>query len=130
MALFKYAKTIFRDKDFLKDTRNRFKVVSVSPYSDKKGKLPNGQRLTLKILEDDGTPPTDKNGNPQDNLVDENFDVTVLSCDPMVRKGDYIALENFDQEHSYVINYSVILRFKGLRVLQPQQPKSMGGKSL
>lgn len=89
MALFKYAKTIFRDKDFLKDTRNRFKVVSVSPYSDKKGKLPDGQRLTLKILEDDGTPPTDKNGNPQDNLVDENFDVTVLSCDPMVRKINY-----------------------------------------
>ena len=63
-------------------------------------------------------------------LLSQHFDVTVLSCDPMVRKGDYIALENFDQEHSYVINYSVILRFKGLRVLQPQQPKSIGGKSL
>ena len=107
---------ILMDK-FLNGTGNCYKVVSARPYSDKKGVLPDGYRLTLKVRNDTIDYGFDKDGNPRENNVDQNFDVTVLSRHTPLQKGDYIALKDFDEEHSFAIGFDLILRFKDYKKL-------------
>lgn len=104
-------------------TRNKFRVVSVREYVDKKGILPEGYTLTLMVMYDDFDYGVDKNGKPRENNVFQTFDVTVLNRKHPVKKGDFVALLDFDSEHSFVINFDLILRFKDYEVLQNQTVK-------
>lgn len=98
-------------------TGNRFLVVSVRPYRDKNGKLPNGFFLTLQIINDSFKYGFDKQGNPRESNQYRTFDVTILNENLVVKKGDLVELVGFDDEHSYAINFDLILRFKDAKVL-------------
>lgn len=102
---------ILADK-LLTGTGNTYKVVSARPYTDKKGVLPDGYVLTLKVLQDTIDYGFDKDGNKRENNEDQNFDVTVLAKHTPLKKGDYVALKDFDDEHSFAIGFDLILRFK------------------
>lgn len=105
-------RTVILMNKFQEGTGNCYKVVSARPYSDKKGVLPNGYSLTLKVRNDTIDYGFDKDGNPRENNVDQNFDVTVLATHTPLKKGDYVALKDFDEEHSFAIGFDLILRFK------------------
>ncbi len=120
---FKFTKTIFESEKFLTATHNQYRVASVRPYTDKKGVLPEGLNLTLTVMKDDMDYGVDKNGNPRENNVYQNFDVTVLNRSHEVKKGDYVRLIDFDDEHSYVLGFDLLLRFKDCEVLQPKGAK-------
>lgn len=113
----KYTQTIFKADVFAKATGNHYRVVSQAPYLDKKGKAGiQGTMLTLMVIEDSMDYGVDKNtGLPRDNNVMETFDVTILNGQTHLdlKKGDEIALKDYDPEHSYVMDYSLILRYKG-----------------
>lgn len=115
-------KKTFDVDTFLKATRNKYRVVSQTPYMDKKGTAgTRGTTLTLMILEDSLDYGVDKNtGLPRDNNVYETFDVTILNGQTHadLKKGDLVALVDYDPDHSYVMDYSVILRFKGYTKLE------------
>ena len=113
---------ILMDK-FQDGTGNRYKVVSARPYSDKKGVLPDGYVLTLKVLTDTIDYGFDKDGNPRENNEDQNFDVTVLAKHTPLKKGDYIALKDFDADHSYAIGFDLILRFRNYEKLSANEHK-------
>ncbi len=102
---------------FLDATGNRFQVVHVDPYSDKKNNLPDGYRLNLLILDDGLDYGTDSNGNPNESNQLATFDVTVLNTEKTPKKGDFVKLLDFDEEHSYIIDYNLILRFKDFEIL-------------
>lgn len=118
---FKFTKTIIDWSKIEKATGNRYKVVSVRPYTDKKGKLPDGYNLTLMVLHDDFDYGLDKNGNPRESNLYQNFDVTVLSRNVEVKKGDNIRLLDFDSENSFAIGFNLLLRFKKCEVIPTQQ---------
>lgn len=109
--LFAFTETVIKSDTILKATGNKYKVVSVREYTDKHGKLPDGYSLTLKVLQDTHDYGIDKNGIPRENNEDQNFDVTVLSNHTQLKKGDYIALKDFNAENSYFIDFNLILRF-------------------
>lgn len=100
-----------------KATGNKYRVVSVRPYVDKNGVLPDGINLTLTVLEDNFDYGLDKEGVPRENNLYQNFDATVLNRNHKVKKGDIVELVDFDAEHSFAINYDMLLRFKDLKVI-------------
>ena len=118
-----FTKTIIDWEVIAKATHNQFKVVSVRPYTDKKGQLAEGYTLTLMIIQDDFDYGIDKNGQSRENNLYQNFEVTVLTRTHEVKKGDTVKLIEFDKEHSFAIGYDLLLRFKDFEVIQPQ-----GGK--
>jgi len=97
-------------------TGNKYRVVASRPYKDKKGILADGVTLTLTVMQDTMDYGVDKNGVPRDNNLYQNFDVTILSPTD-VKKGDMVQLEGFDPEHSYVIGFDLLLRFKSCKIL-------------
>lgn len=119
-----FTHTVVNGDAILEATRNEYRVVSVRQYVDKKGKLKDGYTLTLMVLYDDHDYGVDKNGVPRENNVFQTFDVTVFSRAHDVHKGDYVRLIDFDEEHSYAINFDLILRFRDYEVL----PGQTGGK--
>lgn len=107
-----------------KATHNKYDVVSVRQYTDKKHVLPDGYTLTLKVLEDDFNYGTDKEGNPREDNVCQNFDVTVFNRNRVIKKGDCIRLLGFDDEHSFAMGFDLVLRFKDCEIIQPQEVKA------
>lgn len=107
-----FTETVIRADKLLECTGNEYKVVSARPYVDKKGVLPDGYTLTLKILHDTLDYGFDKEGKQRENNEEQNFDVTVLSRHTPLHKGDYVALKDFDEEHSFAIGFDLILRFR------------------
>ena len=63
----------------------------------------------------------DKQGNPRESNELQTFDATILTRKYGIKKGDYISLLEFDQEHSYAIGFDLLLRFRDLQVLQPSK---------
>lgn len=114
-----FKRTIIDINKFLTATGNQFKVISSKPYSDKKGKLEDGFTYTLTILKDDLDYGCDKNGEHRDNNVGQNFDVTILNRNRRAVKGDIIRLKDFDEENSFALDFSFILRFKDYELLKP-----------
>lgn len=113
-----YTKTFFDANKFLANTKNKYRVVGQKPYLDKSGKAgKQGVTLTLQIVEDVGDYGLDKEGNKRPTNLFENFEATILNGQTKMdlNKGDYVSLGEFDQEHSYVINYDVILRFRSCK---------------
>lgn len=113
-----YQHTVIDGEALLEATRNQYRVVSVRPYADKKGILPDGYSLTLLVLADDYDYGLDKNGNPRENNQYQTFDVTVLNRDHEVKKGDFISLIGFDEEHSFVVGFDMILRFADFEIIK------------
>ena len=74
-------------------------------------------------MKDDMDYGIDKSGNPRENNVYQNFDVTILNRNHEVKKGDYVRLLDFDEEHSYVLGFDLLLRFQDCEVLQPKGAK-------
>ncbi|MCH5353521.1 MAG: hypothetical protein J1E06_08665 [Acutalibacter sp.] len=115
-----FSKQIVLGEEFLKVTGNRYEFVAQRPYTDAKGKLPNGVILTLRILEDTKDYGIDKKtGVRRLTNRGQNFDATIL-CDKTelpLEFGDIVALENFDAENSFAVNFDLFLRFKGVKKL-------------
>jgi len=122
--IWKFTKTVIDWDLIAKSTHNKYQVVSVRKYVDKKGLLADGYILTLMILIDDFDYGFDKSGQPRENNLFQNFDVTVLTRKCNVKKGDIVRLLNYDAEHSYAIGYDLLMRFKDFEVIQQQ-----GGKT-
>lgn len=116
--LYKFARTVIDADELIKAMHNEFLVVACRDYSDKKGVLKDGKTLTLQVLFDDTDYGINKKTGEaiQDNVM-QNFDVTVLGCDIDFRRGDKVALYDFDSEHSYYIDNNLILRFKDCKKL-------------
>ena len=117
---FVFTHTVVDGEKFLEATHNQYKVVSVRPYVDKKGELPEGLNLTLMVMKDDYNYGVDKKGVPRENNELHNFDVTVLNRTKPIKKGDMVRLLGFDAEHSYAIGFDLLMRFKDYEVLQPK----------
>ena len=117
-----FTRTVIDWEKFAQATHNQYRVVSSRPYKDKKGVLPDGVSLTLQVIKDDFDYGVDKEGNSRENNLFQNFDVTVLNDKIDAKKGDMVQLLNFDAEHSYVINFDLLLRFKDAKVLKPAPP--------
>lgn len=117
---FLFTRTVIDWDKIAKATRNQYRVVSARPYEDKKGVLPNGFNLTLTVLADDFDYGVDKNNVPRENNLYQNFDVTVLNRNTPVQKGDIVSLLDFDEEHSFVIGFDMLLRFKNYEVVRHQ----------
>lgn len=120
---FFFTRNIIDAEKFLKATRNNYKVVSARPYNDKKGKLPDGVTLTLMVVADDFDYGKDKQGQPRENNLYQNFDVTVLNRKHTFKKGDMVRLVDFDAEHSYAIGFDLLMRFKDAELIHPQGVK-------
>lgn len=117
-----FTRTVIDWEKFSQATHNQYRVVSSRPYVDKKGVLPNGVNLTLQVIKDDFDYGVDKEGKPRENNLFQNFDVTILNDKVVAKKGDMVQLLDFDAEHSFVIDFNMLLRFKDARVLKPQSP--------
>lgn len=119
-----FVRTII-DWDAIADaTHNQFLVVGATPYADKKGRLPDGYRVTCQVRIDDHDYGVDKNGVARESNLYENFDVTVLARKQALKKGDIIRLLDFDTENSFAIGFDLILRFRDYEVLQPKAAKT------
>lgn len=119
-----FTKTIIYWGEIEKATHNQYRVVSVRPYVDKKGKLPEGYTLTLTVLKDDFDYGEDKDGVPRESNLYQNFDATVLNRNHSIKKGDIVSLKGFDEENSFAIGFDLLLRFKDCEVLQKQGVKA------
>lgn len=115
-----FTKNIIEWDKIEKATHNQYKVVSVRPYTDKKGKLPEGYSLTLMVLKDDFDYGSDKNGLPRESNLYCSFDATVLTRKSPIKKGDVIKLIGFDEENSFAIGFDLLLRFKDFQLIQNQ----------
>lgn len=119
-----FTKTSIDWQTIEKATKNQYRIVSVRPYTDKRGDLPDGFTLTLMVLKDDYDYGVDKNGVPRESNLYRNFDVTILNRKHKLQKGDIVRLIDFDEEHSYAINFDLLLRFRDCEVLQQQGTRS------
>lgn len=102
---------------FAEATGNCFEVIRTYDYNDPKGRLPEGKKLQLKVLQDNYDYGVDKYGRPLDNNVDQYFDVVILHRRKEFKRGDYVRLLDFDQDHSYYIKGRLHLRFKDAEIL-------------
>ena len=119
-----YTRSIFLWDVFAQATGNQYRVVSVRPYKDKKGILPNGYSLTLMIIKDDYDYGVDsKTGEPRDSNLYVNFDVVVLNDKLKIKKSDIISLLDYDDKNSMVIGFDMILRFKDAKVISSSDTK-------
>lgn len=115
-----YTKAVVLGEKILADFENQFKVLDRRPYSDSRGRYPDGYRLNLKVLKDNGDLGVDKNGIPRMTNVEQTFDVIVLDkagCAGIV-PGDYIAIDGLNEQASYVINFDLGIFFDGAHVLK------------
>lgn len=128
---YRYAKTLVLGNDLLSDTGNKYRLVSQRAYKGNTEKnIPAGVTVTLQIIEDNSEPIVDKaTGMAADNNVFETFEATILNTEfPLpYKKGDYVALEDFKEEYSYYINYNLILRFGGIKLLKAVNQPMKGG---
>lgn len=127
----RYAVTRVKGNDLLKDTGNQYRFVSQRAYKGKPEKnIPAGVTVTLQILKDDSEPIIDKEtGCELDNNFLETFEATIVgeSYPLPFHKGDYVALEDFKEEISYYINFNLILRFGGIKLLKAMKAQQNGG---
>ena len=99
----RYAETIVKGEDFLKDTGNKYCFVSQCKYKGKPDKsIPADTTVTLQIIEDHSDLVIDKaTGRVQDNNVFETFEATIIGAPyPLpFHKGDYVALEGLKKRN-------------------------------
>ncbi|RGF29097.1 hypothetical protein DW106_05525 [Ruminococcus sp. AM09-18-1] len=116
---YRYVKNIIEIEKFLKDTGNRYMLISQRHFKGKfsengECEIPEGTTLGLQILEDHSEPVIDKlTGEEKPDNTLETFEVTVVGSQyPLpIKKGSKVRLYNFMPEFSYYINFNFILRF-------------------
>ena len=110
---YRYTKTVVLGEQFLKDTGNKYRVVSKKKY---KGKIANdgkvileaGVTFTLQILEDNSEIIVDREtGEIKEDNVFETFEVTVIGLE----YPSNVSLGAFLSDASYFVNYTLIMRF-------------------
>ena len=114
----KFVKTVIKIDDLMRITGNKFKVLATKPYEGKNDIKP-GITLDLLILEDNapaGYYGTKPDGSPKEGIMFQNIRVTVCNGEKDksmadLKAGDDISLYDFDENHSYFIDYNMILRF-------------------
>ena len=115
-----FTKTLVLGDKFLEVTGNNFEYITQRPYHDKKGVLPDGIVLTLRILEDKMDYGTDKtSGKARPTNRGQNFDAVILNgkTELPLEYGDIVALEQFDSENSFAVGFNLVMRFKGIKRL-------------
>lgn len=127
----RYIRNLIDGQKFMKDTGNKYRFVGQREYKGKSDKnIPAGTTVTLQIIEDHSEPVIDKaTGRVKDNNVFETFDATIVGVTyPLsFSKGDYVMLEDFKEEISYYINFNLILRFGGIKLLKAVNMQNNGG---
>lgn len=100
----------------------KYRVLAKKPYSDAKGRYPDGWTLTLQIGQDSFDYGTDKSGNRVYDNTGQTFDATVFdrAAGENIDRDDVVELEGFREDASYYINYSFILRFDSVRKVSTQ----------
>ena len=122
---YQYTQTLFDDEKFKQTTENVYKVQDVQPYNDKKGKLPDGVKLTLTILKDHlPHKESEVDGFETMDNVGTNFDVTVLSRDVIPKRGQFVRLGEIDQDNTFIIKFDFILRYKSIQVVNVNQQQT------
>lgn len=128
---YRYSTTTINGKKFMNDTGNKYRLVGQREFKGKPDKnIPAGVIVTLQIIEDNSEPVIDKaTGRVKDNNVFETFDATIVGVAyPLsLNKGDYVALEDFKEDISYYINFNLILRFGGIKLLKAMNMQNNGG---
>ena len=128
---FVYVQTLIDWAKMEQNFGNVFSYVTERPFHDKKGILPDGVTVTLNIIKDDGDYGIDKKtGKPRSTNLGQNFDVTILNGKTSTdfEFEDKVSLVDFDQEHSYVMGFDLLLKFKDIKKAQAmpaQQSKSV-----
>lgn len=118
----KFTETLIKADELAKVTGNKYRVLSTRPYEGKND-LPNGITMELLIMEDHapaGYYGMKKDGSPREGVIYQNLTVTIANGekDKMMKEihaGDMISLHDFDQEHSYLINHDLILRYRAYK---------------
>lgn len=123
-----FAKTVI-DSDLLaKVTGNHYRVLSVNPYPGK-GDLPEGVTVNALILEDtapDGFYGVKSDGiTPREGVIYQNISFTLLTGSTAkamkdIHAGDEIAVYDFDEAHSYYIDFNLILRYRRYKKVSPE----------
>lgn len=126
---YQFIRTIIDWETMEKNFGGVFAYVSEEEYHDKKGKLSDGVTVTLRILRDDGDYGINpKTGKKRRTNLGQNFNVTILNgkTETSFQYDDKVKLIDFDQEHSYAIDFDLLLRFKDIQKVQPTstQPTS------
>ena len=118
----KFVETLIRADELAKVTGNCYMVLSTRPYEGKDD-IPNGITLNL-LIEHDNAPEgfygVKKDGSPREGVLYQNITVTVCNGRKdedmkAIHAGDHVALYDFDADHSYYINYDLILRYKNFK---------------
>lgn len=107
-----------------------YRVLARKPYSDSKGRYPDGWTFTLQIQRDSFDYGTDRNGNQIYDNAGQTFDATVFAraAGEGIDRGDMVKLTGFRQDASYFIDYSFILRFEGIeKVAAPAKQVTKAG---
>lgn len=108
----------------------KYRVLAKKPYSDAKGRYPDGWTLTLQIGQDTFDYGTDKSGNKIYDNTGQTFDATVFNraAGETIDRGDMVELEGFREDASFYIDYSFILRFDTLKKVAVQaKPTAKAG---
>lgn len=108
----------------------QYRVLTKKPYSDAKGRYPDGWTFTLQIGQDTFDYGTDKSGNKIYDNAGQTFDVTVFNraAGETIDRGDMVELEGFREDASFYIDYSFILRFDTLKKVAVQaKPTTKAG---
>jgi len=117
---YNYQHTKVKWQEFETDTGKIHRVVAVKAYTDSKGILPNGIKLTLQIQQDNRNYPE---GKEHMNMAMNVFSATVLtgSHQSDLKKGDYCQLEGFRDDISTFYDGKYYVRFDNVKKIQPQQ---------
>jgi hypothetical protein len=133
----KFAHTVI-DGDLLeKITGNRYLVLSINPYKGKDD-VPEGVNITALIQEDhapEGFYGFKADGfTPREGVKYQNINITILSGNTIktmqdLHVGDEIAVFELDQQHSYFIDFNLILRFKRYKKLNKKGDRNENSQS-
>ena len=119
--------TVIKGDEMIANFHNVFRVVNCKGFVSKSGKLPNANKVTIRVLYDDTDYGVDKKtGEKRLDNVGQNIDVYILNTAHVVKRGDYVALKGFDSERSYVSGFDMWLFFADIEVVAPPNAAGAG----
>lgn len=134
----KFVKTVIMNDTFEKITGNRFRVLATKPYAGK-GDLPPGVVVDLLIQQDnapEGFYGVKADGiTLREGILYQNIRVTIANGEPAktladLKAGDEIRLLDFDQEHSYYIDFNLILRYRNYEKIRKEAKENSPNKTV
>lgn len=134
----KFAVTVIKNDLLEKITGNRYRVLATKPYAGK-GDLPPGVTVDLLIQEDnapEGFYGVKEDGiTPREGVLFQNMRVTIANGEPAktlanLKVGDEIRLLDFDQDHSYYIDFNLILRYRNYEKISKENKDNSPNKTV